>query len=274
MIFGPELARKIAAGTKTMTRRPIKPGQKECRCKIGHTYGVQSGRGKPSAHYFTVTDIREENVGRISSKDIRREGLRTHAEFFTYFERLYGPKPPKGTADPDAWWAERSQRLPLPALPARVHVISIVRGDHADQPRYLRATSPRTPTCTAMVTRIKDGEARKVKCGRGFEVDQESGQYKRCRCGARPPASDEDHYTTRSANAVRGEAEAIPAKIQDNYAKKAYDRDKRKREEMRQRALRAIKDVEPHATSSRERKRLRAAASQIRALGTGTDVAA
>jgi hypothetical protein len=291
MIFSPELVKKIAAGGKTMTRRPVKAGERTCRYLAGHSYAVQAGRGKPGSFRITVVDVRTEHVGNISLRDVRREGFRTTAEFYDYWHRLYGPAPSQGVRvlerrlaelDPDSEAAralvvsieesrrQRSERLPLPAMPCVARVISFVRGDITEQPRFLRARAPRAPTCTAMVKVTRAGKTVKAKCGRGFEVDQESGQYKRCRCGARPPGDvDEDHYTTRIAQAIRGEAEPIPAKLQDKYAKDVAERDKTKREEMRQRALTAIEDIVPHASDGRERKRLRAAANQIRALGVG-----
>lgn len=45
VIFRPELARKIIRGEKTMTRRPIKPGETTCRYRPGRDYAVQPGRG-------------------------------------------------------------------------------------------------------------------------------------------------------------------------------------------------------------------------------------
>ena len=66
---------------------------------------------------------------------------------------------------------------------------------------------------------------------------------------------------------MRSEGEAVPQAMQDEWAEKTAERDAEKREEMRQRALRAIGEILPYAKDERERKRLRAAKNQITALG-------
>jgi hypothetical protein len=117
MIFRPELAKKIAAGEKTMTRRPVKDGEKDCRYKPNRVYAVQPGRGRPANSQITVTEVREERLGDLSLRDAKREGFRTTQAFVDYWSALYGHY----DAEQLVW------------------VISFVKGDATDTPRLLAA---------------------------------------------------------------------------------------------------------------------------------------
>jgi hypothetical protein len=119
MIFKPELAKKIAAGSKTMTRRPVKDGETQCRYRAGRVYGVQLGRGKPTSFPITITETRRAPVAEITFKEARREGFRTREEFIAYWTELYGDFNP----DQEVW------------------VISFVKGDATDRPHLLAARS-------------------------------------------------------------------------------------------------------------------------------------
>jgi hypothetical protein len=79
-----------------------------------------------------------------------------------------------------------------------------------------------------------------------------------------PPGGD---YTGDPSRALKGAGEAVPASVQEKYAMETAERDANAREEKRQRALDAIRGIAPYA-SGRERKRLRAAENQIRALAS------
>jgi hypothetical protein len=140
-----------------------------------------------------------------------------------------------------------------------------------DEPRFLRRGTPRPQICKAIISTEKRAQGIvPVRCNRAFADGQDV-----CRCGARrPPISDLDHgYTTRGSSAMRGEGEAVPAQIQEQYSKVASERDAEERAAMRRRALAAIEEIVPHS-SGRERKRLRAAANQIRALDRTDEQAA
>ena len=153
-----------------------------------------------------------------------------------------------------------------------VWIVRFFKGDQAaeslDRPRLLRGSVPRAPTCQAPV-RLADGRLK--PCGRAFpDRDYVTDRpITVCACGAkRPPEIEDDHgYTSRRVSAMRSEGEAVPQAMQDEWAEKTAERDAEKREEMRQRALRAIGEILPYAKDERERKRLRAAKNQITALG-------
>lgn len=94
--FKRQLLDKIEAGTKTMTRRPIKIGDLgECRLKVGRSYAIQPGRGQLAVGRVTITDVRSERLGAISPDDARREGFARNGVgstqmFFDYWRELHG----------------------------------------------------------------------------------------------------------------------------------------------------------------------------------------
>ena len=162
MIFKPELAKKVSAGAKTVTRRIIKDGERECRYKPNRVYALQSGRGKPSIGQITVMDVCKQRLGEITYKDARKEGFRTTDEFRAYWTTLHG------IYDQDQF----------------VWVISFVKGDVTDRPRLLNAR-PGPPSgdytdnparairheaeavsATSIATFVKDGEANHAKSQR------------------------------------------------------------------------------------------------------------
>lgn len=116
MIFRPELCKKILAGTKTQTRRPIK-ADADCRYQPGKSYALQPGRAKQAIGRITIDAVRIERLGDLSIKDAKREGFITIADFFAYWHDLYGH-------------VDRDQH---------VWVISFRLGDWTDTPRLLAA---------------------------------------------------------------------------------------------------------------------------------------
>lgn len=90
MIFRPELVRKIAAGKKTQTRRPVKAGEAQCRYRPGRDYAVQPGRGKPARFRIQVLAVKSTTLGAITFEEAKAEGFRTRDEFLDYWRELYG----------------------------------------------------------------------------------------------------------------------------------------------------------------------------------------
>jgi len=87
---------QVLKGTKTQTRRLVKPGElfkiddppynpwpfsptvlKDWRLKwrVGKTYAVQPGRGKKAVGRIRITEIRRERLQDISTQDIFAEGI-------------------------------------------------------------------------------------------------------------------------------------------------------------------------------------------------------
>lgn len=100
MIFGRDLARKVLSGSKTQTRRPADASP--CCYRVGHTYALQrhktraemtqqelrrvdEGRARAPARTtigrILVTDIRLEQAGAITLRDVIAEGFRATDEF-------------------------------------------------------------------------------------------------------------------------------------------------------------------------------------------------
>lgn len=90
MIFRRELVEKILAGEKTETRRKVKPGETECRYKVGKTYAAQPGRGMKGVARIRIEYVRREELGDMRYGDAEREGFDGVGEFLAYWEKLYG----------------------------------------------------------------------------------------------------------------------------------------------------------------------------------------
>lgn len=100
MIFAPDLAEKVLAGRKTVTRRPRTgsnpsglPGgwvDIPCRYKPGHTYAVQPGRGKKAIGRIRVLSVRPEWMTDLTEDEIRREGFASQDEFVAKWLAIYG----------------------------------------------------------------------------------------------------------------------------------------------------------------------------------------
>jgi len=89
--------RQVLNGTKTQTRRPVKPNEYAIhgapgyaelpieavlikprhaqKWVVGRTYAVQPGRGKKAVGRIRVTKIRRERLGDISDADCYAEGI-------------------------------------------------------------------------------------------------------------------------------------------------------------------------------------------------------
>ncbi len=95
MIFTPAEARKIIRGEKTMTRRPIKPGEKHCRYQEGRDYAVQPGRGKPETCRILILTIEDQALGDLTYRDARAEGFKTRQDFKTAWTEIHGRHDPQ-----------------------------------------------------------------------------------------------------------------------------------------------------------------------------------
>jgi hypothetical protein len=87
MNFRPELAAKVMAGEKTVTRRlvsdnPRSPWYEDrCALKINHTYAVCPGRGKNAIGRVRIVNVGLRLLGRFNSHEARREGFESTADF-------------------------------------------------------------------------------------------------------------------------------------------------------------------------------------------------
>ena len=201
MIFRPELVKKIGAGTKTMTRRPV--NAPHCRYRLNHVYSVQPGRGKPGTIQITITEVREERLGDLSLRDAKREGFRTTQDFIDYWRGLYG-----------SYDAEQM-----------VWVISFVKGDATDTPRLL-AARPGGPggDYTANPARAAKGEPEAISVRLQERYAREGEERDKSRLGElrsralaaigaiEPHASGKDFKRLRAAaNQIRSLGPSLPS---------------------------------------------------------------
>lgn len=124
MIFAPDLAAKVAAGEKTVTRRPRTgenpsglPGgwvDTPCRYKSGKTYAVQPGRGKKAIGRIRVLSVRAELMTDLDDDEARLEGFKNTREFTAKWLEIYG----KGSWLDIVWRIEFTLVLPANLAPS------------------------------------------------------------------------------------------------------------------------------------------------------------
>lgn len=106
MIFRSELAAKVMAGEKTVTRRlcsdnPRSPWWSErCQYREGKRFAVQRGRGKngKAIGYARVVSVKKEQLGEAFERrrvwvEARREGFETPVLFAAAFADINGQVP-------------------------------------------------------------------------------------------------------------------------------------------------------------------------------------
>jgi hypothetical protein len=96
MIFQPDLAEKVMAGEKTVTRRLCSDNQRspwwreECAYKVGQVFTVNPGRGKRNIGKARVTNVRREFLVDISNHEAREEGFENVPDFMAAWKRING----------------------------------------------------------------------------------------------------------------------------------------------------------------------------------------
>lgn len=102
MNFKPELAEKVMAGEKTVTRRLVSDNPNSpwwvdgCSLKVGRTYAVCPGRGKNAIGRALVTAVEKLPLGYLTDEEARAEGFADEFAFRDVFHRI------NGYYDPDA----------------------------------------------------------------------------------------------------------------------------------------------------------------------------
>ena len=103
MNFKPELAAKVMAGEKTVTRRLMSKNPRSpwaitgCRLRRGGSYAVCPGRGKHAIGRVRVTSILPVALGHLGDEEARREGFADAREFEEGFAAI------NGSYDPVLW---------------------------------------------------------------------------------------------------------------------------------------------------------------------------
>lgn len=81
MNFQPELAAKVMAGTKTVTRRLVSDNKRspwwreKCSLVVGRDYAVCPGRGKHAIGRVIILDKVREPLGWLDDREAQREGF-------------------------------------------------------------------------------------------------------------------------------------------------------------------------------------------------------
>jgi hypothetical protein len=89
--FKPEMIEKIKSGEKIMTRRPYKP-----RYSVDETLYVKKSRfdsADKSDTKIAIIGVTLERLKAIRLDDVKREGFKTHEEFFAYWDHIYADRP-------------------------------------------------------------------------------------------------------------------------------------------------------------------------------------
>ena len=106
MNFAPDLADKILAGEKTVTRRmpsdnPRSPWWRErCAFEVGRDYAICPGRRKSAVGRMRIVDVRLEPLGRVRRDgEVRREGFDDLVGFYERWSGMHGAV----DTDRDVW---------------------------------------------------------------------------------------------------------------------------------------------------------------------------
>ncbi len=100
MIFSPDLAAKVLAGEKTVTRRPVKRDQNDrllpCRYRPRQSYAVQDRRGGRELGRIKVQSAYRETLrfASITEGEARFEGFASPGDFAARWVELYGSSYP------------------------------------------------------------------------------------------------------------------------------------------------------------------------------------
>jgi hypothetical protein len=94
--FQPELAAKVLAGQKTVTRRLVSDNPRSpwwkggCSLKVNRTYAVCPGRGKPAIGRVRIVSVRKERLGWLGADEELREGFTTCHAFREAWKKING----------------------------------------------------------------------------------------------------------------------------------------------------------------------------------------
>lgn len=100
MNFRPELAAKVMAGEKTVTRRLVSDNPRSpwfvggCTLQIGRDYAVCPGRGKNAIGRVRITNVYRLGLWPISDAEANKEGFPSAQEFratFTAINKVWTP---------------------------------------------------------------------------------------------------------------------------------------------------------------------------------------
>lgn len=103
MNFRPELAAKVMAGEKTVTRRLVSDNYRSpwaasgCKLVVGRSYAICPGRGKHAIGRVVVRQVTLEQLGELDDVEAIREGFPHKIAFEQAWKKI------NGHFDPQAW---------------------------------------------------------------------------------------------------------------------------------------------------------------------------
>ena len=119
MNFRPELAEKVMAGEKTVTRRAVSSNPRspwfrgKCALKVDHTYAVCPGRGKNAIGRVRIVNVQQMHLGQgLTTDEARREGFANRREFKDAWAAINGR-----WSDGDLVWRVEFRVVPAEDLP-------------------------------------------------------------------------------------------------------------------------------------------------------------
>jgi hypothetical protein len=97
MNFQPDLAAKVMRGEKTVTRRLVKDNprspwwRERCSLKVGRTYAVCPGRGKPAVGRVRIVSVRRQPLHlSLLAGEVEREGFPHNRHFVSAWKAING----------------------------------------------------------------------------------------------------------------------------------------------------------------------------------------
>lgn len=101
MNFKPELAAKVMAGEKTVTRRLLSENPRSpwfmdrCGYRIGQVIAVCPGRGKPRVGEAIVMSVDRMRLGEVDDDEAQREGFTGWGDFYEAWVAINGVYDPE-----------------------------------------------------------------------------------------------------------------------------------------------------------------------------------
>lgn len=226
MIFGSPLDNMVLSGTKTMTRRKVKPGRisgtvAPCTYHPDRHYAVQRHRGGLEVARITILEVRREPVGEISHPDARLEGFLSTAHFADYWMRLHDSGWPPSTRCPDCDaedWNPGIDHCATCEDNRRIYrdvdadeVLDRFQNRHAEKEVWAIRFELRDPPHLLAQTGTSP-RYRQLPSGR---VEYVADAHE---------AESDLGYTTRERDALPDEPEAIPPQLLQHYTNDAEER--------------------------------------------------
>jgi hypothetical protein len=96
MIFRPDLAAAVVAGTKTVTRRRVSPNPSSpwfggrCGYRVGQDVAICPGRGRHAVGRATIVGLSREPLGMLTRREAAAEGFASAEAFEEAWSAIHG----------------------------------------------------------------------------------------------------------------------------------------------------------------------------------------